>query len=107
MSSYATIKSPYEMLSEAINNFDTGIRYTVGLFEEPSGEIQFRCSSDHFNFLDTKFEWFRPEIIVLVSYYVKQNIITKTQSLSLIDQLNSPDKENWLIAFIILKQIIK
>ncbi len=89
-------------LPEVIDQLDTGVRYLINIgiikntFVNPN---EFAIPKD------PNFTYFKIDLTYLIEFYVNKGYLTQSQRESLYQQINSSDKENWLIAFMLIDNL--
>jgi len=79
-------KKAFDALPKAIEQLDLGIIYSHAGYPKP----------------DPTFTMFRIDLTYLIGHYIEKGIFMNRDYQGLMNQLDSPDKENWLIAFLII-----
>ena len=87
-------------LPEAIDQFEKGIYYPVSTTVETSMKFSGHMGVDPIS--DPSFADLRKDLSSLIYHYTGLGYFTQEEEEGLHKQLQSPDRENWLIAFTII-----
>lgn len=82
----------FTQLPKVIDQLNLGIMYFENIENDTGRAVR----------IDLNYKTFREQTQYLIAYYVNKGFFTMEQRESLLAQLASPDKENWMVAFTII-----